>query len=667
MRLRELTNEATGLSPATLSSYKKKASAEASALDKEAFEKGGPDAQAKLGKAHKRYKGINKATQKQFDNDAKGVTESGPFSYGAKKPRKGSVADLAAQKRKEQERGSKAIEPKDQMVGNAKVTTTTCPSCHSADVKTYSDGEKECNHCHKTWDVQGVTEGWKDKVGAAALAGSMALGAPAHSAGIGSSFAQGLGAGMTSAAISSVTDKKRNARDAEFAKQIPDETDRAMYLKAFKRVKMSRALAYSDPAMMGANAVRELSFKKLKQQLAEKYNITAPVKEEGVAEGSDGAVSFREMIDVVDQHYPKYYAELSGSDISDKQFERAIVNAYKEIIKKQGVAEGYDAEELANEVYAEFERIYPNLARRADERTVHAAIMDVLNYGGDSNPSALAQDIARAVKRDMYEAKDPTAKIAALEKKIDAKQGSLEMAREKRKMSGRSKGVQSEREVKLGAEISKLRQELHILKNSSQKVAESQVNEISTKLRDKYVTRASDDYGHANFAARASKSHPGLEKYSQEQETRAKKRAAGLNRALSDKRLGRVEESGNDTVSFEVDSERAYNHIMDKFGHVIEWDGDAMVIPSKYWGAVQELAYAAGGEATEYNTVDEASLATMRDYFAGNENAKDEMKITQMRKYYANDAAKEKTKNFNSLASYHHWLKQVGAEKINRK
>lgn len=62
-------------------------------------------------------------------------------------------------------------------------------------------------------------------------------------------------------------------------------------------------------------------------------------KEQGVTEGSDGTVSFREMIDVVDQHYPKYYAELSSSDISEKQFERAIVNAYKAIIKKQGVAE----------------------------------------------------------------------------------------------------------------------------------------------------------------------------------------------------------------------------------------------------------------------------------------------------------------------------------------
>lgn len=51
-----------------------------------------------------------------------GLAEAGPFSYGAKKPRKGSVADLAAQKRKEQERGKKPIEPRDQMVGTAKVT-----------------------------------------------------------------------------------------------------------------------------------------------------------------------------------------------------------------------------------------------------------------------------------------------------------------------------------------------------------------------------------------------------------------------------------------------------------------------------------------------------------------------------------------------------------------
>jgi hypothetical protein len=49
------------------------------------------------------------------------VNEAGPFSYG-KPPRKGSIADLAAKKRKEQERGKQPIEPKDQMVGVAKVT-----------------------------------------------------------------------------------------------------------------------------------------------------------------------------------------------------------------------------------------------------------------------------------------------------------------------------------------------------------------------------------------------------------------------------------------------------------------------------------------------------------------------------------------------------------------
>lgn len=51
----------------------------------------------------------------------KTVDEAGPFSYGAKKARKGSVADLAAQKRKEQERGKQPIEPRDQRVGVARV------------------------------------------------------------------------------------------------------------------------------------------------------------------------------------------------------------------------------------------------------------------------------------------------------------------------------------------------------------------------------------------------------------------------------------------------------------------------------------------------------------------------------------------------------------------
>lgn len=67
-----------------------------------------------------------------FVNDIfkkKQLDEGGPFrSTEPKKPRKGSVADLAAQKRKEQERGRQPIEPKDQMVGTAKVVKEFAPS-----------------------------------------------------------------------------------------------------------------------------------------------------------------------------------------------------------------------------------------------------------------------------------------------------------------------------------------------------------------------------------------------------------------------------------------------------------------------------------------------------------------------------------------------------------
>ena len=101
-----------------------------------------------------------------LNEDGQGLAEASPFSYGSKKPRKGSVAANAEQKRREQDKGKLPIEPRDQMVGVAKVkrdaaegSETECPSCHTTDIKTYSDGEKECHHCHKTWDVQSMAEG----------------------------------------------------------------------------------------------------------------------------------------------------------------------------------------------------------------------------------------------------------------------------------------------------------------------------------------------------------------------------------------------------------------------------------------------------------------------------------------------------------------------------
>jgi hypothetical protein len=53
-------------------------------------------------------------------------------------------------------------------------------------------------------------------------------------------------------------------------------------------------------------------------------------------------------------------------------------------------------------------------------------------------------------------------------------------------------------------------------------------------------------------------------------------------------------------------------------------------------------------------SLDEASLATMRSYFAGDNNAQDEMEITKQRKHYEN----EKRKEFRSPWEYEQWLKK---------
>jgi hypothetical protein len=69
----------------------------------------------------------NRAWERMSDKD---LEEGGPFSYGAKKPRKGSVTDLAAKKRKEQEKGKLPAEPRDHMVGVARVVKDIAESGH---------------------------------------------------------------------------------------------------------------------------------------------------------------------------------------------------------------------------------------------------------------------------------------------------------------------------------------------------------------------------------------------------------------------------------------------------------------------------------------------------------------------------------------------------------
>jgi hypothetical protein len=63
----------------------------------------------------------------------------------------------------------------------------------------------------------------------------------------------------------------------------------------------------------------------------------------------------------------------------------------------------------------------------------------------------------------------------------------------------------------------------------------------------------------------------------------------------------------HDSVTFEIDNENAFNHVMGRFNSRIGWDGEYMVAPRRYWGAIQELAHEAGGAATEIS--DEHSMA----------------------------------------------------------
>jgi hypothetical protein len=103
------------------------------------------------------------------------IEEAGPFSYGYKKPRKGSVAYWAEKKRKEQEKGKPPIEPKDQMVGVAKVTKGVAEGYTGRETKdgtwrVFKDGQavavagpfKSRDEAH-AWikkHKQGVAEGW---------------------------------------------------------------------------------------------------------------------------------------------------------------------------------------------------------------------------------------------------------------------------------------------------------------------------------------------------------------------------------------------------------------------------------------------------------------------------------------------------------------------------
>lgn len=64
------------------------------------------------------------------------------------------------------------------------------------------------------------------------------------------------------------------------------------------------------------------------------------------------------------------------------------------------------------------------------------------------------------------------------------------------------------------------------------------------------------------------------------------------------------QEKGNGMVRFHVNSEKAYQAVMDQFGDVVEWDADtdAMMVPENTWPKVEQVAHDADGEGASQDT-----------------------------------------------------------------
>jgi hypothetical protein len=537
MRFRELTTESTGLSPETLASYKKKAGAEASALDKEAWEQGGPDAQKKIAKANKRFGGIVRATKKELDNDAKGVKE------GSKIAKHNKLA--------------KAPKPKNQQEYDA-------IEKYKADLAKSYQPKKEHSMTEEAVNESSTID-----------------------------FIRGL--------------------ISEFNTQISGSPYYPMDYKnpGMRMWTRGDGSRYKDPGYIFIE-------RDLKPEDQPKWHKAKAVEKFWQFLASKGA---------------RKIGDVSGEFGSDPHSPAVVLNKQVFVFNGRNIAWGSTSRLKNSSVWRQKQQ---GVTEGAEERSQNRLWQMITDY--EKRAKATKSDI----KRDHY------MKIAQqLRDKLKTSDGQgVDEA-------SYSYDVDDYYDVKQSSDYGQDFRTAEIPSSRyvdpDTKIGSRSRPVLKLKGRENPVALPADPFGRTTGELPISP----IGKRSR------------IHRVFS-QRNEQVKESP-ETVAFEVDSENAYNHIMHRYGSRISWAGDAMVIPAKYWNEVQELALSAGGNAVEYGTTNEASLATMRDYFAGDKNAEDELKITQQRKHYANDHSKQQAPKFNSLASYHHWLKRVGAEQINKK
>jgi hypothetical protein len=99
---------------------------------------------------------------------------------------------------------------------------------------------------------------------------------------------------------------------------------------------------------------------------------------------------------------------------------------------------------------------------------------------------------------------------------------------------------------------------------------------------------------------------------------------------------GQVEEASADLVGFHLDTERAYNAVMERFGDVVEQDPESgmMTVPRRYWPQLEQVAHdadgigaiEAGGEKIAVDEVEESYWQPQIDEAIAQEDVLDKEK-----------------------------------------
>ena len=390
------------------------------------------------------------------------IVESGPFSYGTKKPRKGSVADLADKKRREQEKGKQPIEPRNQQVGVAKVTKGVTEGDDRGDYHATARAAEQATRTAKTP---------QDHTRAADLHNRAATYA--------------LSAGKDESDIRDHQMMARHHHKAAkgLAEGKPDQlpTQGADY----SQYDTDHLKTLLKPGILHRNEAR---FKALIRKELQKR------QQQGVAEGLTPA-STSKVLRLIQRHRSDWFDTYGIGEVEDTVVDMAEMGQFQgmsaedavnlvgqeleSMYGQQGVAEGYDKwgwhTSLTNGEFMP--------TKYGDKAYVYLHDLDNESPRGGPqlvtvNKPAVAKRLAKqfggkVVKTDLntyrivQSAEQGVAESTeqSLEKKIQAKRDSLSLAREQRRMRGQHQ--QGQREIKLQAEIDRLSTELTQLKQKS--------------------------------------------------------------------------------------------------------------------------------------------------------------------------------------------------------